>query len=188
MEDDDEVRVAGTPATGGTGDEAAGPLLDALLAPFVGTADAEAAALALRAMRFGRLVERHLGELLRPTGLDRSELSVLMALLLTPPDEGQTPSELARVVVQTTSGMTKTVNRLTGRGLVERREAAGDGRSVDVLLTAEGRALAARLLGELSEGFGEALAPAGEDSRAALTAALVAALPALERSAGVRRT
>nr|WP_249419996.1 MarR family transcriptional regulator [Rhabdothermincola salaria] len=139
-------------------------------------------------MRFGRLVERHLQVLLRPTGLERSEFSVLTALLLAPPERGQSPTELARTVVQTTSGMTKTVNRLVARELVRRAEDTSDARGVVVTLTTQGRTTAAQLLDELAVGLDEVLGASTTDARAGLTDALAAVLPALERSADVTRT
>ena len=144
------------------------------------------AALALRSMRFGRLVERQLQELLRPTGLERSEFSVLASLLLA--DGGQSPTELSRTVVQTTSGMTKTVNRLEGRGLVDRRQAADDARRVDVVLTADGRELARVLLAGLVAEFSEPLTEADPGAALDLAQALIGVLPILESSVGVAPT
>ena len=144
------------------------------------------AALALRSMRFGRLVERQLQELLRPTGLERSEFSVLASLLLAA--GGQSPTELSRTVVQTTSGMTKTVNRLEGRGLVERRQPADDARRVDVVLTADGRELAQSLLAGLVAEFSGPLAEAEPEAALDLAHALTGVLPILESSGGVTPT
>lgn len=159
------------------------------VAPHVDAADVDVAVLALRSMRFGRLVERHLQTLLGPAGLERSELSVLMSLLLADADRGQTPTELARTVVQTTSGMTKTVNRLAARGLVRRREAPDDARRVDILLTEAGRAEAEALLASLVAGFGHEVVAndpsAGRALSSALSSALAAVLPGLERAQGV---
>ena len=150
------------------------------------TADVASAALALRSMRFGRLVERQLQELLRPTGLERSEFSVLASLLLAA--GGQSPTELSRTVVQTTSGMTKTVNRLEGRGLVDRRQSAVDARRVDVVLTADGRRMAQTLLTGLVAGFSDPLADADPEATLDLAQALSGVLPVLESSSGVRPT
>ena len=152
----------------------------------VPTGDVASAALALRSMRFGRLVERQLQELLRPTGLERSEFSVLASLLLAA--GGQSPTELSRTVVQTTSGMTKTVNRLEGRGLVERRQPADDARRVDVVLTADGRELAQSLLSGLVAEFSGPLVGAEPEVALDLAHALTGVLPILESSGGVTPT
>lgn len=48
------------------------------------------------------------------------------------------PSRMAELLVRTTGGMTKIVDRLERRGLVERIRADGDRRSVLVALTAQG--------------------------------------------------
>ena len=164
------------------------PGLVRALRDLVAPDDVDRAVLALRAMRFGRLVERHLQVLLRPTGLDRSEFSVLLSLLLAPPERGQSPTELARTVVQTTSGMTKTVNRLVTRRLVRREDDASDARGVVVTLTVEGRDTAERLLDDLASGFDEVLGLTTTDDRTGLAVALAAVLPALEGSADVTRT
>jgi DNA-binding MarR family transcriptional regulator len=182
-EADAHAHVEGSSPTASAGGLPPGSLEVALVDR---VADVDAAAVALRAMRFGRLVERQLQGLLRPSGLDRSEFSVLAALLLGPGEGGQTPSELARTVVQTTSGMTKTVNRLTKRGLVQRTVDPADGRSVNVTLTDVGQEAASKLLDELVTGFGEALEGGGPDARPLLAAALASVLPELERAAGVR--
>jgi DNA-binding MarR family transcriptional regulator len=47
-------------------------------------------------------------------------------------------SELADAVVLTRSGLTRLVDRLEGRGLVERRECPGDARGFLAALTDEG--------------------------------------------------
>ncbi len=150
------------------------------------TTDVASAALALRSMRFGRLVERQLQELLRPTGLERSEFSVLASLLLTA--RGQSPTELSRTVVQTTSGMTKTVNRLERRGLVDRRHSAADARRVDIVLTAAGRHMAQDLLAGLVAGFSDPLATTDPEAARDLARALTGVLPVLESSSGVTPT
>jgi DNA-binding MarR family transcriptional regulator len=179
---------ADTTTTSGPHEVPAASGLERALLDHVAPGDLPAAALALRAMRFGRLVERQLQALLRPSRLERSEFSVLMSLLLAPPDRGQTPSELARTVVQTTSGMTKTVNRLEARHLVLRAADAADARSVVVTLTHEGRITAQELLAGLVAGLDDLLADVDAADRAALTTALVSVLPSLERAADVTRT
>lgn len=49
------------------------------------------------------------------------------------------PSELAARLMLTRAGVTGRLDRLTERGLVERRQAEGDGRAVQVKLTTAGR-------------------------------------------------
>ncbi|MCU0311311.1 MAG: MarR family transcriptional regulator [Acidimicrobiales bacterium] len=186
--------VGDGPADGGAAGAPLGPaptgagLLEQGLAGHVAPEQIGSAALALRAMRFGRLVERGLQDLLRPSGLERSEFSVLSSLLLTAPGRGQSPSELSRSVVQTTSGMTKTVNRLERRGLVARRASSGDARRVDIVLTDSGRRLARELLAGLVAGFAEPLASTDEEAARDLAAALVGVLRVLERVEGVAPT
>lgn len=163
-----------------------GSALSRALRDVVGDDELDVAVLALRAMRFGRLVERHLQHVLRPSGLERSDLSVLASLLLAPAERGQSPTELARTVVQTTSGMTKTINRLASRDLVRRDEDLADARGVVVTLTPGGRTTAAGLLEALIAELAAVLPDASR--RQDLSVALASVLPAFEASARVTRT
>jgi DNA-binding MarR family transcriptional regulator len=58
----------------------------------------------------------------------------------------ETPGELARFTHQTPAGMTRTVDRLELRGLVERRSHPSDRRKVRVMLTEEGSGVAEAML------------------------------------------
>ncbi len=118
--------------------------LDSAVARALPAHDPTTGVIALQTMRLGRLIERRLQELLAPSGLERSELSVLSLLLLVDDDAWVSPTELARSVVQTTSGMTKTLRRLEGRGLIVRARDERDGRGVVARLTPAGQRTAAR--------------------------------------------
>lgn len=61
--------------------------------------------------------------------------------LLTDPGDGLTQSELSRELLTHRSNITGLVDRLEARGLVARREEAGDRRAWRVVLTAAGRRL-----------------------------------------------
>ena len=104
----------------------------------------EAGSVHLTMMRLGRLVERDLQQLLRPDGIERSEHSVLTTLWFVGPPHQLSPTQLSEIVVQTTSGMTKTLRRLEQHGLIERAPNPADARSQLVVLTTRGAALVER--------------------------------------------
>lgn len=71
--------------------------------------------------------------------LSPSQFNVLNLLGDRP--DGLTQTELGRALIMHRSNVTGLVNRLERRGLLERREAAGDRRAWRVCLTAAGRRL-----------------------------------------------
>ncbi|MFI5062583.1 MAG: MarR family winged helix-turn-helix transcriptional regulator [Streptosporangiales bacterium] len=82
------------------------------------------------------------------------------ALLLHAARQQSSPSQLMTVLGTDTAGMTKLLDRLEAKGLIERRPNPGDRRSVLITLTKDGHALAPRLgpvfgrvTGQLFTGF-----------------------------------
>jgi DNA-binding MarR family transcriptional regulator len=165
-----------------------GEVLEEVVARALPGADAGAAVIALQAMRLGRLMERNLQALLAPHGLERSELSVLALLLLVDEPEGTSPTELARGVVITTSGMTKALRRLERGELVQLSPDPRDGRAVVVRLAPAGRARAADLLQQLAAHFDMALDGVDEPARRSLIASMRTLLGPFETDAGVAHT
>lgn len=89
----------------------------------------------------GSLVETLLGRGLAGTGLSSAEQQVLGILR-----SGSTanPSDLARITNQTRAGMSRTIDRMVARGLVDRSHDTADRRRVTIVLTPRGRRLADR--------------------------------------------
>ena len=83
--------------------------------------------------------DRELEKVFARHGLTGGEFDVLATLRRR--DEPVTPSELAASTMVTTGGMTKRLDTLADRGLVERDPCADDRRSVHIHLTPKGRAL-----------------------------------------------
>jgi DNA-binding MarR family transcriptional regulator len=83
-------------------------------------------------------------ECLRPFGLSFGDYSVLRVLRNVGPPHRLSPSRLADVVLRTTGGMTKIVDRLERAGLVARLPDPADRRGVLVALTRRGVTLSDR--------------------------------------------
>ncbi|SEE73464.1 MarR family winged helix-turn-helix transcriptional regulator [Ruania alba] len=86
---------------------------------------------------------RAMEERLAPLGVSMAEYSVL-ALLAEAGPAGMRMSDLAARRLMSKPGFSRLADRLEGRGLIERRRSATDGRSFDALLTRDGRALLRR--------------------------------------------
>jgi DNA-binding MarR family transcriptional regulator len=109
----------------------------------------------------GRLeaLSRALAELQRtelaPYGINYAEFTTIGMLRTSQPDMRRSPTELRRLVGQSSAGMTRILRKLTRERLVRRLAGRGDGRRRDVVLTPKGVALAdeafAALFGAPSE-------------------------------------
>jgi DNA-binding MarR family transcriptional regulator len=77
-------------------------------------------------------------ECLEPFGLSFADYTVLRVLLLEGEPYELSPSRIAEMVVRTTGGMTKMIDRLERAGLVERSPDPNDRRGVLVGLTRRG--------------------------------------------------
>jgi DNA-binding MarR family transcriptional regulator len=86
--------------------------------------------------RLWRAIEAGLG----PLNVSMAEYSVL-ALLGEAGPKGMRMSDLAERRLMSSGGFTRLADRLESRGLIERRRSPADGRSVDAVLTREGRML-----------------------------------------------
>lgn len=72
---------------------------------------------------------------IRPYGITVIEWYILRALYVK---DGQHASELARAVGRAATSFTPNLDKLQGRGLIERRPDLGDRRAVRIFLTPEG--------------------------------------------------
>jgi len=105
----------------------------------------------LNLLHLGRIVESSIQSVIAPEGLEISEHSVLTALWFAGPPYTLSPTRLSNVILQTTSGMSKTLRRIERLGLIERADDPNDGRSRLVVLTDKGREMAERPLRQLVE-------------------------------------
>jgi DNA-binding MarR family transcriptional regulator len=126
----------------------------------------------------GRLeaVSRALAELqrtaLEPHGINYAEFTTLGMLRTTRPDLRRSPTELRRLVGQSSAGMTRILRKLERTRLVRRVSAREDGRRRDVVLTAKGAALVEAAFPALFSAPSERLARRTKRERDAWTRAL----------------
>ncbi len=88
---------------------------------------------------------------------------LVLGVVRRSPGQASAPSAIARVLGRTTGGMSLTLDRLEGAGLVRRSRHAGDGRRVVVELTPSGLGLAESVNAEMhrwEEGLTQANPPA----------------------------
>jgi DNA-binding MarR family transcriptional regulator len=89
--------------------------------------------------RAGSRMGNAFSKALKPFGLNLSEWRVCASLLYVP---GQTPSELSLHASSDISALSRIIDRLESQELVRRERSTTDGRSVRVVLTEKGQALA----------------------------------------------
>ncbi|WP_295814943.1 MarR family transcriptional regulator [uncultured Nitratireductor sp.] len=82
-----------------------------------------------------RLSRTALAERLLEHGLYAGQDKIMLALSV---ENGQTPSQLAALLGVRPPTITKTINRLTNQGFLEKRLSEDDGRRAYVFLTSEG--------------------------------------------------
>ena len=105
------------------------------------------------------------------TGLDVGEYDVLVTLA-SAPDEGMRPTEITERALITKSGMTRLLQRLEERQLVERRACPTDRRGQLLGLTAAGRHLLRRAAPGVMRGLGNLMADLSPSDLATLTRAM----------------
>ena len=121
-----------------------------------------------RARRLTLLVRPQIDAILASHGLDAGEADVLFTLLRAGPPYRLRPTELFKSMMVSSGGMTHRLNKLSQEGLINRRPAEEDGRSLLGELREEGRrkaeaafrddmALETRLLAGLSDAEQEQL-------------------------------
>lgn len=101
-----------------------------------------------RVSRLSRLLERDLKEFLGRFGLEPGEFDVLTTLRRAGGSEGLTAGALPKAALVTAGAITKRIDRMVAKGLVERVADAVDRRVVRVRLTGRGRELVDGLLAE----------------------------------------
>lgn len=101
-------------------------------------------------------------------GLGEGDFDVLATLRRQGTPYALTPGELGERTMVTSGAVTKRVDRLAAKGLVERRASTTDGRSRTVVLTAEGHRVIDAAMDEHVANEARLLAGLEPDERAAL--------------------
>lgn len=109
---------------------------------------------------------------LAPYRITYAEYVTLATLRVSDPELRGSPTELRRLVGQTSAGMTNTLSKLETAGLVRREPHPDDARRVDVVLTEAGRELAEQTFRSFREAQASLLAPLAKADRRALTEGL----------------
>jgi DNA-binding MarR family transcriptional regulator len=100
--------------------------------------------------------------------LNLAEWTTLGMLRISPPEFRRSPTELRRLVGQTSAGMTRILAKLGRARLVRRATEPADGRRHDVILTRRGRTLAEESFGALHAAERELLRSVATPARAGL--------------------
>ena len=137
--------------------------------------------LVLLLARLGALNDVLITECCTRVGVTAAELRALGVLRRTGGEAS--PSVIARMIVQTSGGLTATLKRLEGRGFVARRADATDGRGRLVVLTPEGEAAHDQLVGALLARYERVLGDVDVDAALASVRALVEPLEEATRAA-----
>jgi len=104
--------------------------------------DTEPMAILGRAFRLGNLVRPSIEATFAGFGLDRGEFDVIASLRRSGPPYRLTPTEMYALLMISSGGLTHRLDRLEKAGLIRREKSPHDGRSVQVMLTEAGAALA----------------------------------------------
>ncbi|MFI6813523.1 MarR family winged helix-turn-helix transcriptional regulator [Nonomuraea sp. NPDC050328] len=132
-----------------------------------------------RITRLSLLLDRELKEFFNRHGLERWEFDVLATLRRSGPPYELTAGALNRAAMVTSGAITNRIDRLAGRGLVERIRDEDDRRSVRVRLTDEGWRLIEELVPLHVANEARILHTLGEEEREQLAGALRGLLESL---------
>ncbi len=134
-----------------------------------------------RISRLARLLDQARRQAFSGHGLDGWEFDVLSALRRVGSPYELSPGALMQQTLVTSGTMTNRVDRLTQRGLVERRPSPDDRRGVRVRLTDEGRAIVDSAMADLLSHERGLLAPLAPAEHERLTTDLRTLLSSLEQ-------
>lgn len=122
--------------------------------------------------RFHAHVEADLREYFAAHGLDVSEFDVLATLRRSGEPYELNARALLKSAMVTSGAITNRVDKLSGKGLVERRPCPDDRRAVLIRLTGQGKELVDRILPGHVENEGRLLAALSEDEQRQLSGLL----------------
>lgn len=124
-------------------------------------------------LRSARLLRHHIERALAPHDLDLNQYLVI-SMLAIDAGEPTMPSELGMTIDATRTQMTRLIDGLEARGLVQRKTAEHDRRSLELALTPAARKLLTRAVPDVHAAYAQAWAPLGTQGLAAATRDLTA--------------
>ena len=132
-----------------------------------------------RLSRGAKVLDRSLAAMFSEFGINGGEFDVLATLRRSGEPYSLTPTELFRSMMLSSAAMTNRIDRLEGRGLVERSPDPNDRRGVRITLTGEGldlvnKAVEAHLRGE--HGLLDSLSTEEREALAGLLRKLLASM------------
>ena len=134
-----------------------------------------------RLSRGAKMLDRSLAATFAEFGLNGGEFDVLATLRRSGEPYSLTPTELFRSMMLSSAAMTNRIDRLEGRGLVERSPDPNDRRGVRITLTGEGLELVNRAVEAHVEGERRLLGSLSGEEREELAGLLRKLLVSLER-------
>lgn len=145
--------------------------------------DTEPMAILGRARRLSLLVSGGIERTFADFGLDRGEFDVISTLRRAGPPYRLTPTELYSTLMISSGGLTHRLARLEKAGLIGREKSAHDGRSLEVVLSEAGIALAEQAFRADMAGEMRHLAHLTAEERETLAGLLRKLLAGVERDA-----
>jgi DNA-binding MarR family transcriptional regulator len=133
--------------------------------------DPSTVALWILATRAGRMTEAFTREVLVEQGIESTEFSILVVLLLSAGSRTTTMGDLANIVVLSQPGTTRALQRSERNGNIRRRPDPADGRAVCIELTRAGRNVVEKTMQLLLDRFKERLGPDFSTAQALTVAA-----------------
>ena len=119
--------------------------------------EAEPSQVVERIGRIALLLGRWQDQVFSRFGMNRGEVGVLYALRGAGPPHRLSPTQLSRILMLTSAGVTSRLDRLERRGLLVRRPDPEDRRGVVVELTEQGSRMAEQAVGAVAEAQGALL-------------------------------
>lgn len=134
-----------------------------------------------RIWRLARLFEQRRAEMLRRVGTDSSTLDLLSTLRRAGPPYQLTPGQIAERSLLSSGGVSQRLSRAEAAGLITRRTAQGDSRSVIVSMTRDANRLLDDAVTELLRAEQESLAALDDHEQRALADSLRRLLRSLQQ-------
>lgn len=147
-----------------------------------GLPDAEGVRLCFQVLSLAAAIDRDCAALLAPHGLSEGRF-VLLFLLDAAGEDGLAPKDLAQRAGISRATVTGLLDGLQREGLIERQPDAHDRRALRIVLTAQGRRTARKVIAQHSQWIAQLLAPLNSAERGQLQRLLGKIAAAMQEAA-----